>query len=75
MLDFGFRKLQHHRIEAHCVAENERSARVLTKIGMLHEGRLREAEYFRERWWDVMIFGTLAADHFYRALSGGEVAP
>ena len=64
MLDFGFRKLQHHRIEAHCVAENMRSARVLTKIGMRQEGRLREAEFFRDRWWDVVIFGSLATDRF-----------
>jgi ribosomal-protein-alanine N-acetyltransferase len=71
MIDFAFRKLQYHRIEAQCVAENRRSARVLERIGMLQEGRLREAEFFRDRWWDLLLFGTLASDHFKES-SGGS---
>jgi RimJ/RimL family protein N-acetyltransferase len=42
---------------------------VLTRIGMVPEGRLREAEFFRDRWWDVLIFGSLASDRFPQATS------
>jgi RimJ/RimL family protein N-acetyltransferase len=35
------------------------SARVLQKIGMQAEGRLRENEYYKGRWWDTLMFGIL----------------
>jgi [ribosomal protein S5]-alanine N-acetyltransferase len=59
MLRFGFRELGLHRIGAHCIAENTGSVRVLTKLGMQWEGRLREAEYFKGRWWDQLLYGIL----------------
>ena len=59
MLQFGFEQLQLHRITAVCIAENEGSVRVLTKLGMQQEGRLRENEYFKGQWWDQLIFAIL----------------
>jgi hypothetical protein len=35
------------------------SARVLQKLGMQPEGRKRENEYFKGRWWDALLFGIL----------------
>lgn len=60
MLRFGFAELRLHRIWAECIAENRASARVLEKVGMRQEGRLREKEWMRGRWWDVLIYGILA---------------
>lgn len=65
MLAFGFDELQLHRIWAHCVAENVASYRVLEKIGMRREGRLREEEWIRGRWWDTLVYGVL--DHEWRS--------
>ncbi|CAN5894731.1 GNAT family protein [soil metagenome] len=62
LLAFGFGELGLHRISAHCVAENVTSARVLEKLGMRCEGRLRENEFFKERWWDTLIYGILAQE-------------
>ncbi len=62
VLAFGFGELGLHRISAHCVAENLASARVLEKLGMRCEGRLRENEFFKERWWDTLIYGILAQE-------------
>ncbi len=62
LLRFGFEELALHRISAHCIAENTASARVLEKLGMSLEGRLRESEYLKERWWDVLLYGILAAE-------------
>ena len=59
MRDFGFATLGVHRIWATCVPENTGSARVLEKLGMRLEGRLREQEYYRGRWWDGLIYGLL----------------
>jgi RimJ/RimL family protein N-acetyltransferase len=62
MVDFGFVKLHLHRIWAECVADNQRSVRVLKKLGMRLEGRLRENHYFRGQWWDTLVFGLLAEE-------------
>ncbi|HEV2131627.1 MAG TPA: GNAT family protein [Longimicrobiaceae bacterium] len=62
LLEFGFGELGLHRLGAHCVAENTASARVLEKVGMLREGRLRENEFFKERWWDTLLYGILARE-------------
>jgi [ribosomal protein S5]-alanine N-acetyltransferase len=59
MLDWGFRELDLHRVWAHCLAENVASARVLEKLGMRGEGRLRRHEQLKGRWWDVLHFGIL----------------
>ena len=59
MVDFGFRELGLHRVSSWCNAENERSWRVMERIGMKREGLLREANYFKERWWDTLVYGLL----------------
>ena len=60
MVDFGFRHYGVHRIWADCVAENVGSAHVLEKLGMRLEGRLRENNYFKGKWWDALIYAILA---------------
>jgi len=47
VMDLGFRTLSLHRIWARCIAENTGSIRVLERLGMRLEGRLRENEYSR----------------------------
>lgn len=59
LLRFGFAEAGLHRVSATCLAENAASARVLEKAGMRREGRLRENEWMRERWWDTLLFGVL----------------
>lgn len=59
LVDFGFRELGLHRISSWCIADNAASARVLEKLGMRLEGRLRQNEYFKGRWWDTLIYGLL----------------
>jgi len=59
MLTFGFQELSLHRIWASCVARNTASARVLERLGMHREGRLREQEWFKGRWWDTLVYGIL----------------
>lgn len=70
MIDFGFSQLALHRIWARCLAENTRSSRVLERLGMCCEGRLRENEFFKGRWWDTLLFGLL--DHEWQAQKAGQ---
>lgn len=62
MLDFGFETLGVHRIWAQCLAENQASVRVLEKLGMQQEGRLREDEFFKGRYWDTLLFAILKGE-------------
>jgi ribosomal-protein-alanine N-acetyltransferase len=59
IVEFGFTQLRLHRIWSWCIAENSASANVLQKVGMQAEGRKRENEYFKGRWWDTLLFGML----------------
>lgn len=65
LLTFGFEELQFHRVWAHCISENVGSAHVLEKIGMTLEGRFRESEWMKNRWWDTLQFAIL--EHEWRA--------
>ena len=56
---FGFGELKLHRLWATCLADNTASARVLEKLGMQLEGRLRENEWFKGRWWDTLHYAIL----------------
>jgi [ribosomal protein S5]-alanine N-acetyltransferase len=62
LLDYGFAEMALRRAHAHCVADNQRSVRVLEKIGMKQEGRLREHVVVNGKWSDVLLYGLLASD-------------
>jgi RimJ/RimL family protein N-acetyltransferase len=70
IIAFGFEELRVHRIWSWCIADNVGSARVLEKLGMQLEGRLRENEHFKGRWWDTLMFGILDAE--WRAQSKAQ---
>ena len=59
IVQLGFTRLRLHRIWSWCIADNVGSARVLEKLGMRQEKRLRENEYFKGRWWDTLLYGIL----------------
>jgi len=66
LLRFGFETLNLHRIYAMCDPENRASARVLEKIGMSLEGRLRENLQIRGIWRDSLVYAIL--DHEWKKL-------
>ncbi len=59
IVDFGFSRFSLHRVWSWCVADNLGSAHVLEKLGMRREGYLRENEYYRDRWWDTLMYAIL----------------
>jgi ribosomal-protein-alanine N-acetyltransferase len=59
LLAFGFESLALHRISATCDVENVGSSRVLAKIGMEPEGRLREYVDVRGQRRDRLLFAAL----------------
>ena len=62
ILRFGFTELGVHRVSAWLVADNVASARVLEKNGFQLEGRLRDKERYKGRYWDVLMYARVAEE-------------
>lgn len=59
LVEFGFSVLGLHRIFAYHHPDNVASGRVLAKLGMQHEGRLRENMRSHGAWRDSMVWAIL----------------
>lgn len=59
VLTYGFTEMNLHRVEANIDMQNERSKRLLLKLGFTYEGRLRERFFFRGQFEDEYYFGLL----------------
>lgn len=59
LLDFAFAELSAHRVVAFSHVENTASLRVMEKLGMLQEGRLRETRLWRGHWCDEVVYSIL----------------
>jgi RimJ/RimL family protein N-acetyltransferase len=59
VLAYAFGDLDLHRVHAHHLSRNASSGRVMLKLGMTHEGRLREHILRWERFEDVEVYGIL----------------
>ncbi len=62
LLAFGFDQLGMHRIEATSHPDNVASHRILEKIGMSHEGRLRDHLFVNGAWQDSLVFSILESE-------------
>ncbi len=59
LLRIGFEDLAFHRIVGTCEPRNLASARVLAKLGLTYEGRLREVALVRDGWRDSETYSIL----------------
>ncbi len=59
LIDFGFKTLNLHRIFATCDPRNVGSAKVLEKVGMTNEGRIRQDLLLRDGWRDSLLYSIL----------------
>lgn len=62
VLDFGFDRLNLHRIQAGCAVENIGSIKVLEKAGMIKEGRGRQILPLKSGWSDNFEYSILETD-------------
>ena len=63
VIDFGFEKLNLHRIEAGCAVDNIGSIKVLEKVGMIREGRGRQLLPLNSGWSDNFQYSILESDN------------
>ena len=56
---FGFDELKLARISATCHPDNQASARVLQKVGLQWEGRMKDHLCVRGAWRDSLLFASV----------------
>lgn len=59
MIKFVFSKYDISRIEAQFKKENEASGKVMQKVGMTFEGKLRQKIFNKGRYWDMVYYSIL----------------
>jgi ribosomal-protein-serine acetyltransferase len=62
LIDLGFGPLGLHRIALNAATHNMRSRAVAERLGMTHEGRLREAELLARGHVDLEIYSVLSTE-------------
>ncbi len=62
LVELGLRTLGMHRIWATCHVDNARSARVLERVGMQREGRLRGTTLKNGAWRDSFLYALVEGD-------------
>ena len=62
VVDFGFKVLGLNRVQAHHLARNSASGRVMLKLGMRREGASPRAAKKNGRYEDVVFYGILRRD-------------
>jgi ribosomal-protein-alanine N-acetyltransferase len=62
VLKYAFTGLRLHRVHAHHLSHNPASGRVMLKLGMRHEGRLRQHVKKWDAFYDVEAYGILGSE-------------
>ena len=62
VLAYAFDELHAHRVVTFCNVENKASTRVMEKIGMIQNGRLRETRWWNGVWQDKYVYSILDRD-------------
>jgi RimJ/RimL family protein N-acetyltransferase len=62
VINFGFKELNLHRIEAGCAVDNIGSIKLLEKVRMKKEGRKRKILPLKTGWSDNFIYAILEED-------------
>ncbi len=62
IIDYGFRELELHRVDAGHFSRNPGSGRVMQKVGMKYEGRFRESTKKWDEFVDVDFYAILRSE-------------
>ncbi len=72
VLDHAFTVLGLHRVSAECDARNDRSARLLERLGFTREGLRRQHTWIKREWTDDLLWGVLAEEWLSREHGSGR---
>ncbi|MNI01097.1 putative ribosomal N-acetyltransferase YdaF [compost metagenome] len=60
LIEFGFQGLGLNRIEIRACTDNFKSRAIPERLGFIHEGTIRQAEFIKDKYWDHEVYGLLA---------------
>jgi ribosomal-protein-alanine N-acetyltransferase len=63
LVQFGFERLNAHRLWAHVFAGNTASVRILEGLGFRQEGLALQSLYLRNSWHDILSFAQLRSEY------------
>lgn len=63
IVQFGFEERRLHRIYAETISENKAAMMLCKNLGMRKEAEFLEHRYFKNRWWNTVVFGLLSSEH------------
>jgi RimJ/RimL family protein N-acetyltransferase len=69
LIDFGFGQLRLHRISAAIGPDNTASIKLVERLGMSPEGRIRDHVFTNGAWRDSLLYAVLA--HEWKGAQGG----
>lgn len=72
VLRLAFDGIVAHRVVAHLDPRNDASARLCTRLGLIHEGTTRQSYYDKGEWSDGAMYGMLASE--WRAIEDAPAA-
>ncbi|MGZ3650636.1 MAG: GNAT family N-acetyltransferase [Bdellovibrionota bacterium] len=67
-IEFAFRRLKLHRLEAEILPHNHASAALVRGLGFRFEGVRRGAVYFDREWHDHAVYALLAEDRGFKGV-------
>ncbi|BDU37819.1 putative Acyl-CoA N-acyltransferase [Vibrio nigripulchritudo SO65] len=59
---FGFETLNVHRLYAETIGANKAAIAMCRQFGMRKEAQFVEHRFFKERWWDTVIYAILKSE-------------
>jgi RimJ/RimL family protein N-acetyltransferase len=62
LIGFAFREMNLNRLELEVFDFNDRAIRCYASCGFVQEGRLRERQYKKGQYWDVLQMGLLKSE-------------
>ena len=62
VIDHAFNEWKLNRVEIHCAVENVKSCAIPERLGFTLEGVFREANYVRETFVDLKVYGIVARE-------------
>ena len=62
LLNYGFKKLKLHRIEAEVLEYNTKSQSFFEKFNFHKEAELRDYLFRNEKWWSLIVYSKLISD-------------
>jgi ribosomal-protein-serine acetyltransferase len=71
LIDYAFNELGLNRMIISCATENQKSRAVPERLGFTQEGILRQSEWLRDHFVDMVVYGLLASE--WRVESNGDV--